>query len=226
MKKTENDIKTMCYVLRRTNYAEADRILNLITPVGKLSVMAKGVRKAKSKLAGGVEMFTKSEVMIHRGRSELGTLTGVKMVRYCGNIVKDLSRMELAAMMLRRVNIMAEGADAEEYFKIVDAGLTALDDGVDAGLTEAWFLLNLMRVSGEEINLYRNVDGELLVANERYAWDGVERAFSRYADGEYGAAEIKMMRLMVTSDLAMTTRVKNAATMVPRILQLARSVVK
>lgn len=47
------DVKTLAYVMRRTNYGEADRILNLITPEGKMSAIAKGVRKEKSKLAGG-----------------------------------------------------------------------------------------------------------------------------------------------------------------------------
>ena len=42
------DLKTRALVLRRTNYGESDRILNLITPVGKVSAMAKGVRKEKS----------------------------------------------------------------------------------------------------------------------------------------------------------------------------------
>ena len=51
-KNTANkDLKTLGIVLRRTNYGEADRILNLITPVGKVAAMAKGVRKEKSKLA-------------------------------------------------------------------------------------------------------------------------------------------------------------------------------
>ena len=45
------DIKTYAYVLRRTNYGEADRILNLITPSGKMTAIAKSVRKEKSKLA-------------------------------------------------------------------------------------------------------------------------------------------------------------------------------
>ena len=44
------DIKTCAYVLRRTNYGEADRILNIITPLGKMSVIAKSVRKEKSNL--------------------------------------------------------------------------------------------------------------------------------------------------------------------------------
>ena len=44
-------------VLRRTNYGEADRILQLLTPKGKRSVMAKGVRRERSKLAGGIELL-------------------------------------------------------------------------------------------------------------------------------------------------------------------------
>ena len=51
-------IRTKAIVIRRTNYGEADRILQLLTPdYGKVSVMARGVRREKSKLAGGIELF-------------------------------------------------------------------------------------------------------------------------------------------------------------------------
>ena len=51
-------LRTEAIILRRTNYGEADRILNMLTPQhGKVSAIAKGVRKAKSKLAGGLELF-------------------------------------------------------------------------------------------------------------------------------------------------------------------------
>lgn len=53
----QNDLHTRAIVLRRTNYGETDRILNLLTPEGKKSVLAKGVRREKSKLAGGIELF-------------------------------------------------------------------------------------------------------------------------------------------------------------------------
>ncbi len=78
----QNEIKTKSYVLRRTNYGEADRILNLITPAGKISAIAKGVRKEKSKLAGGVEMFSLAELTIHKGKGEFGTITSAKMLRF------------------------------------------------------------------------------------------------------------------------------------------------
>ena len=52
------DLRTKAIVLRRTDYGEADRILQLLTPSGKRSVIARGVRKEKSKLAGGIELFS------------------------------------------------------------------------------------------------------------------------------------------------------------------------
>ena len=49
--------RTEAIILRRTNYGEADRVISLITPDrGKISGIAKGVRKPKSKLAGGLEL--------------------------------------------------------------------------------------------------------------------------------------------------------------------------
>jgi DNA repair protein RecO (recombination protein O) len=46
---------TQGVVLTRINYAEADRILTVLTEdFGKVSLIAKGTRKEKSKLAGGI----------------------------------------------------------------------------------------------------------------------------------------------------------------------------
>ena len=89
----DNYIRTFGYVLRRTNYGEADRILNIITPLGKISAIAKGVRKEKSKLAGGVEMFSLIDFNIHKGKSDLGTVIGAKMIKYYGEILKNYDRM-------------------------------------------------------------------------------------------------------------------------------------
>ena len=56
--------RTQAIVLRRTNYGEADRILKVITPQGQRSIMAKGVRREKSKLAGGIELFAISDMTL------------------------------------------------------------------------------------------------------------------------------------------------------------------
>ena len=54
---------TEAIVLRRTNYGEADRIIQFSTPLGHRSAMARGVRKSRSKLAGGVELLSLSQVV-------------------------------------------------------------------------------------------------------------------------------------------------------------------
>lgn len=212
------DIKTMGYVLKRTNYAEADRILNLITPQGKISAIAKGVRKEKSKLAGGIEMFTLSNYNIHLGRGEFGVITSAKMQKYHGNIIKNFTKMELAAMMLKKLSRAAENSDNSEYFEIINQCLTSLDMSDDDGLTESWFLMRLGKAAGEEINLYRDADGEKLNSELRYFWNTGENSFMVHDNGDFGVNEIKILRLLLTADLSVVKRVKVTPEMLQKIV--------
>ena len=212
-----NDTKTLAYVLRRTNYGEADRILNLITPNGKISAIAKAARKEKSKLAGGIEMFSLIELNIHQGRGEIGVVTSARMLKYYDKLLADYARMELASFILKKINQAAEGSDSEELFKITDQSLAGLNKGMDLKLVENWFLINLLKNMGEEINLYRDLDGDKLDANLHYDWDGIEQAFIKNEHGDFGANEIKLLRLMSTADLAVVNRIKDIETMLPTI---------
>ena len=79
---TKSDTRTLAYVLRRTNYGEADRILNLLTPEGKISAMARGVRKEKSKLASNIEMFCLIDLNVHEGKGNLAVVTSAKSLKF------------------------------------------------------------------------------------------------------------------------------------------------
>ncbi len=218
------DIKTLGYVLRRTNYGEADRILNIITPEGKVSAIAKGVRREKSKLAGGIELFSLTELIIHKGRSELGTITSARMKKYYGNILKDFSKMELAALILKKISIVAESSDNPDFFNIVDQSLSGLDSGLKSELVESWFWLNLAKASGEEVNLYRDTNGKKLSSEERYNYNLAEKTFESVPNGELGAAEIKILRLMFTTKLTIVMQIKDINSFLPKILRLARMI--
>lgn len=219
------DIRTEGIVLRRTNYGESDRILNVLTPEGKCTVIAKGVRKARSKLAGGIEMFSLIDFNLHFGRGEMGIVTGAKMISYYGEILKDFQKMELAGMVLKRTSRVAESSDSPEYFKIVKMCLECLNDNVDIALIESWFLLNLYLAGGEEVNLYRDVKGEKLSAEVRYNWDMTNEAFSEKENGDYGSDEIKLLRLMCATDLKTMRRVKVHNAIYEKILDLVRAAV-
>ena len=220
------DVRTLAYVLKRTNFGEADRILNLITPEGKISAMAKGVRREKSKLAGGIEMFSLTELNLHFGKSEMATVTSAKMISYFGNILADFGRMEMAAMILKKISLAAESSDAPEYFKITDSCLKSLNDGMDLRLVESWFLLNLARTLGEEINLYRDAEGEKLKVGTQYSFMAAENALAENPAGEYGEDEIKIMRLMLVTELKTVARIKNIEKSLPAILKFSRIVNK
>ncbi len=216
------DYRTLGVVLRRTNFGEADRILNIITPDGKISAIAKGARKEKSRLAGGIEMFSLVDLNIHQGKGDLGVVTGAKMVKYYKNILKDFDRMGLAAISLKRVNAAAEYTDNPDFFVIIQQMLEGLDSGVGLELAEAWFWLNLARARGEEVNLYRDASGEKLDVGKQYDWGVQDGAFISRDGGEYGVNEIKLMRLMSNATLDVVRRVRVDQDLVERILRLAR----
>ena len=220
------DIKTLAIVLRRTNYGEADRILNLITPEGKISAIVKGVRKARSKLAGGVEMFCLSELVIHLGRSEMGVVTSARMREHYSEIMKNYDRMTLAGMVLKQIAKVAEQVDSPEWFDITRQCLTEINNGTNVSLVEAWFWLNLLKVSGEEVNLYRDISGEPLQAEARYDWDVGESAFAVAPSGKYGADEIKILRLMTKVKLSVIRKIKTEVDLWGRVLDLARIMAK
>ena len=74
-------VKTEAVVLRSIRYGEADRILHLYTPDrGRLSAIAKGVRRAKSRFGGRLEPCFRLHMVLHEGRSELLTVTAAETV--------------------------------------------------------------------------------------------------------------------------------------------------
>jgi DNA repair protein RecO (recombination protein O) len=73
--------KTEAIVLRSIRYGEADRILHLYSEDrGRLGVIAKGVRRVKSRLGGRIEPFARVNLILRQGRGDLCTLTGADTV--------------------------------------------------------------------------------------------------------------------------------------------------
>lgn len=223
----QNDIRTKAIVLRRTNYGESDRILNLLTEKGVISCIAKGVRKEKSKLAGGIELFCLSEVTIHEGKNnKLGVLTSAKMLEPYQKITLKLEELELGSTVLKTVSKVAENTSGPEYFLLVKQILQALDVGVNPELVETWFWFNFAKTSGEQINLLRDTDGEKLDALKSYVWDSTELALRPQIGGNITANEIKLMRLILSSDLKTVSRVNDIAKHLPSLLYIAKTINK
>ena len=225
------DLRTEAGVLRRTDYGEADRILQLLTPKGKRSVIARGVRKEKSKLAGGIELFSVSEVVIHEGRTELGILTSARLLEYYDAFVKDIELIEMGGMMMRSVSARAEQVESPEFYKILKQSLRVMQKYAGEksrwkDILRAWWGINLARASGEDINLHFDTDGEKLLADGRYYWDEEQAALAKAGMGRIGVDHIKMMRLMASGPAELSLKVQRADELIDEVLYVARCIEK
>jgi DNA repair protein RecO (recombination protein O) len=195
-------LRTRAIVLRRTNFGEADRILQLLTAEGRQAVMARGVRKEKSRLAGGIELFAVSDVVIGEGKGKLGVLTSARLVQFYGHILEDYDRMEFAYLALKLVGGASEMVDEPEWFEVMSEVLMGLDAKTIAlGLIQSWFYLRYSALLGHELGLYRDVNGEKLSGDQVYRYDVAEKGLRVAQGGGLTADHIKLLRLMSVKPL-------------------------
>ncbi len=210
-------------VLRRTNYGEADRIVQLLTPLGRLSVMAKGVRREKSRLAGGIELFAVSDVVIGQGKGELGILTSARLVQFYRHILEDYDRMRFAYEMLKQIASASETLDEPEWYDIATEVLMGLDNKtVAAMLTETWFYIHFSAMLGYELNLQRDVKGERLEADKSYRYDVAEKGLVTAPNGELSAEHIKLLRLIARKPLAALAQIGGLGGVLPVCFAVSR----
>lgn len=193
-----NQVRTNGIVLSRVDYGEADRIITFLTDdAGKLTVIAKGVRRAKSKLAGAVELFSVSELVYVQGRGSMGTLVSARLGKHYGHIVQDIDRTMLGYELLKLLYKSIEDAAEDTYYILLEHTLAALDDAsVPLAVIRAWFSAQLLRLAGHTPNLVTAVSGEKLSPDIRYDFDFEAVAFRPSDEGGFGSNDIKFLRLM------------------------------
>lgn len=189
--------RTRAIVLRRTNYGEADRIVQLLTPEGKRSVIARGVRREKSKLAGGIELFAISDVVINKGKGELGILSSARLVQFFRHILEDYDRLQFGYEVIKQVGKASEMVDEPEWYDILAQVLEVLDSrSVPRQLIEIWFYLHYSALLGHELSLSHDIHGEKLVIDKKYTYDISEQGLREGVQGQITADHIKFLRLV------------------------------
>ena len=145
-------VKTEAVVLRSLRYGEADRILHLYTPHrGRVGVIAKGVRRARSRFGGRLEPFFRLQLDLHEGRGELLTVTGAQTVDAYPRLRSDARALDAAARTCDAVGRLFETDEPHpNVFNLLCRRL-ALLDGQPAAITRAGalaFRLKLMLAAG------------------------------------------------------------------------------
>jgi DNA repair protein RecO (recombination protein O) len=145
-------LKTEGIVLRSIRYGEADRILHVYTmDRGRISAIAKGVRKTKSRFGGRLEPFFRLRLMLHEGRSDLMTVTGAETVAAHPRLREDAAALDGAARACEAVARVFDDGDPHSGVYHLLANQLALLDGEPARATRAnalAFRLKLLLAAG------------------------------------------------------------------------------
>jgi DNA repair protein RecO (recombination protein O) len=224
-----NQLTTRAIILNRTVYGEADRILTVLTPdYGKLRLMARGVRKVKSKLAGGIELFSVSDLVFIRGKGDIGTLISSRLFKHYGNIVESLDRTMLGYELIKQLNRVTEDEPEAEYFDLLAQAFEALDTAdIPPELIQFWFEVHLLKLAGHSPNLQTDDQGKALTADTSYSFNFESMAFTPAPRGRFHADHIKVLRLSFTGTEPKTfAKVQGAVELVPELSPLIQTMLK
>jgi len=96
--------KTEGIILKRRNFGEADRILTVFTlQKGKISVIAKGVRRITSRRAGNVELLNRVIMFLYQGQG-MPILTEAEGIESFENLKSDLVLSTVAFHIIELVD--------------------------------------------------------------------------------------------------------------------------
>jgi DNA repair protein RecO (recombination protein O) len=159
----ERVYRTEAVILRRSDFAEADRLLMLATPAGKRRVVAKGVRKTTSRIAGHIELFTHATLLLAVGRN-LDIITQSQVIDSFSRLRADIARISCAYYVAELYDKFTEdGDESRPLFQLLVHTLTAIDQSTNPDLVLRYYELRLLQIVGYRPHLHHcAVCGELL----------------------------------------------------------------
>jgi DNA repair protein RecO (recombination protein O) len=156
---------TQAIILRRSDFGEADRLLLLATPAGKRHVIAKGVRKTTSRIAGHIELFAHTTMMLAKGRN-LDVVTQSQVLHHFTAMRADLSRLGCAYYVADLYDACTHEEENPHLFTLVVQTLSLLDKTDSPDLVLRAYELKLLQYTGYRPHLQRCVVCQHLLTEE------------------------------------------------------------
>ncbi len=150
--------RTQGFVLKKTDLREADQVFDIYTKdFGKLEVLGKAIRKIKSKLRSGADLFYLSEVEFIQGKT-YKTLTDAITIEKFKNVRSDLEKLKVAYQIAEVADNLIKGQEQDqEVWDLLNEVFEKLNNRslsiVHCPLIYHYFLWNLLSILGYQINL-------------------------------------------------------------------------
>ncbi len=145
-------------VMRRRDMGEADRLLTVFTrDRGKVTLLAKGVRRAASRKAGHLEPFTYTDLLVAKG-ANLDLVTQAETIAAHRHVREDLWLSSLAYYIVELADAFTQDEDPNSLlFDLLLETLGRLDAGRSTTLAVRYYELHMLDLAGYQPQLFHCV---------------------------------------------------------------------
>ncbi len=150
--------RTEGIVIARRDQGEADRVLRLCTPEGKVDVLAKGARKLRSRKAGHIELFSRSAFVLARVPNYWDIISQAETLDPHTALRSDLLRGAFARYAVELLDrFFTEGEGGTAAFDLLGHALTWLCEYDDLDLVIRFYEQHLLGLAGFRPEVFRCV---------------------------------------------------------------------
>ena len=151
--------RTRGFVIKKIDRGEADQVFVIFTKdFGRLRLLARAARKIKSKLRGGLKLFSLSEIEFIQGKT-YKTLTDAQTVKNFDRVSKSLIRLKTACKIGEILNSLVKEEERDEnIWNLIGETFKKLNDdplkAIQAPLVYYYFFWNLIDLIGYRPSVY------------------------------------------------------------------------
>lgn len=142
-------ISSDAIVLSSKPFSEADKLITVLSrKFGKMTLVAKGVRRLKSRKCGSLEVFSQIKFMAHITRG-LSVVTEVEPVNNFTQLRRDLKKVAVAYFFTEAVlNTTRDEEKHEEVYELLTSCLKKLEQGTELKRIRKEFSIKLAELLG------------------------------------------------------------------------------
>ncbi len=198
MSQSNND---NCFLLHQRSYGETSIIADVFTQKsGKISFIAKGAKKPKSKFFGYLVPFQKLKIT-YSGRSELKTLTSID--RDLASNSNTFSKVSYSLLYINELlmKLLPKDAKHEELFVLYDEFLKKINKNNNLEISLRHFELDLLDMLGYGFDYDSEIDSnEPIEAELSYVFVS-ERGFRKSNSSSFKGKDILSIKKRKLEDV-------------------------
>lgn len=135
-------------VLGRRDHGEADRVVICLTREGRADLLAKGVRKPRSRKSGHLELFARTKLLVSRVENSWDIISQAEAQVLRPGLQDDFLRGTYARYVSELVVRFFEREADEALYDLLDQTLTQLEISETPELLVRWYEQRLLTLAG------------------------------------------------------------------------------